>query len=72
MEKVLECPHCGGRSILTTTTTCGDNSLCYMDAQVVCIECEASGKKIKITDYLNEESVVKGCKEAIQSWNNRV
>lgn len=71
-EKILSCPHCGAKSILSTTTTCDNSEICHMDAQVVCITCGASGKKVEIRDYLNEESVVKGCKEAIRSWNNRV
>ena len=71
-EKILKCPHCGEKGMLNTMTAWDNSKICHMDAQVVCITCGASGKKVEIRDYLNEDSVAKGCKEAIRSWNNRV
>ena len=70
-DEILKCPHCGGEATLRNTTVYGEGVPYYMTAQVVCVRCGASGKKVEIHDYLCDRSMEDGAMEAIQSWNHR-
>ena len=72
MEKLKNCPFCGGRAYLETHHRAFINAKTTKVAFVRCMDCNARSGRVKLGDYGKTSYSIEANRAVAKAWNERV